>query len=76
MRQTNTNSEKWFSFGTLGTKFYWIGSSTSRTENGYDHEMHFDVASGRFCSDILNTSRRGTGIPSGGADGDIYFQYS
>lgn len=46
LRQTNTASSKWFSFGTLGTRFYWIGSATSRTENGYDAGMSFDVANG------------------------------
>ena len=46
MRQTNTASSKWFSFGTLGTCFYWIGSATSRTENGYDSAMIFNVSTG------------------------------
>ena len=46
MRQTNTSSAKWFSFGTLGTSFYWIGSATSRTGNGYDYGMQFNVANG------------------------------
>lgn len=76
MRQTNTNSATWFSFGTRGTKFYWIGSSTSRTENGYDYDMNFDVSAGRLYANIFSTSRRGTGTPSGGVDGDVYFQYS
>ena len=46
MRQTNTGSAKWFSFGILNTSFYWIGSATSRTENGYDYGMQYDVANG------------------------------
>ena len=46
LRQTNTSSAKWFSFGTLNTSFYWIGSATSRTTNGYDYGMQFNVANG------------------------------
>lgn len=46
MRQTNTGSAKWFSFGIINTSFYWIGSATSRTENGYDYGMQYDVANG------------------------------
>lgn len=46
MRQTNTSSAKWFSFGTLNTSFYWIGSATSRTDNSYDYGMYFNVANG------------------------------
>ncbi len=46
MRQTNTSSTKWFSFGTLNTSFYWMGSATSRTENGYDYGMQFNIANG------------------------------
>lgn len=46
MRQTNTSSSKWFSFGTLNTSFYWMGSATSRTGNGYDYGMQFNVANG------------------------------
>lgn len=33
-------------------------------------------ATTRVAASIFNTTRRGTGTPSGGADGDIYFQYS
>ena len=46
MRQTNTSSGKYFSFGTLGTAFYWIGSTSSRTGNGYDYGMSFNIANG------------------------------
>jgi len=46
MRATSTAASKWFSFGTLGTSFYWMGSSTSRTDNGYDYGMSFNVANG------------------------------
>lgn len=46
MRQTNSNTGRWFSFGTLGNSFYWIGSSTSRTSNGYDNGMEFNVSNG------------------------------
>lgn len=33
-------------------------------------------AGGRVISSILNSSNKGTGTPSGGQDGDVYFQYS
>lgn len=46
MRATSTAASKWFSFGTLGNAFYWMGSSTSRTDNGYDYGMSFNVANG------------------------------
>lgn len=46
MRQTNTGSSKWFSFGILNTSFYWIGSATSRTANAYDYGMTFNIANG------------------------------
>ncbi len=48
LRQTNTSSKKWFSFGTLGNSFYMIGSATTRTENGYDHGLYFDVSNGKL----------------------------
>ena len=83
MRQTNTSSAKWFSFGTLNTSFYWIGSATSRTDNGYDQGMNFDVATGKLLvgnaaviRDSGTTSRRifvttSASVPSGAAAGDI-----
>ena len=37
---------RWFGFGTLGTRFYWIGSKTTRTSNGYDNEFYFDIDTG------------------------------
>lgn len=54
MRATNTWSSgaenakvgRWFSFGTLGSRFYWIGSTTTRTANSYDHGMSFDISNG------------------------------
>ena len=48
LRQTNTNSGKWFSFGTLGNRFYMMGSATTRTTNGYDHGLYFDVSDGKL----------------------------
>lgn len=83
LRQTNTASTKWFSFGTLNTAFYWIGSATSRTANGFDHGMNFDVATGKLLVDNYavirdsgTTSRRifvttSASVPSGAAAGDI-----
>lgn len=83
MRQTNTSSSKWFSFGTLGTSFYWMGSSTSRTSNGYDHGMYFNVANGVLIVDGRAAIRdSGTtarsifvttsaSVPSGAVNGDI-----
>ena len=46
IRQTNTSSSKYFSFGILDNSFYWVGSAISRTNNGYDHGMRFDVSNG------------------------------
>lgn len=56
MAQTNTGSAKYFSFGILGTSFYWIGSTTSRTTNGYDYGMSFNIANGYLqgCSRVYN----------------------
>ena len=85
MRQTNTSSAKWFSFGTLNTSFYWIGSATSRTENSYDHGMNFDIATGKLLVDGVavirdsgTTARRifvaaagTTTPPSGAVNNDI-----
>jgi len=52
MRATNTwasgaenaKSGRWFSFGTLGTSFYWMGSVSTRTANSYDHGMSYNTA--------------------------------
>ncbi len=67
MRMANTHDsvKKWFSFGTLGTKFYWIGSATTRTENGYDNGMSFDVGNGVLSAPIVNGGRVYTGYDSG-----------
>lgn len=46
IRQTNTGSSKWFSMGVLNNSLYIIGSATSRTANGVDHEWRFDVSDG------------------------------
>ena len=53
LRQTNTSSTKWFSFGTLNNSIYLIGSTTSRTANGYDNGWQFDVSNGMFYSKYL-----------------------
>lgn len=46
LRQTNTNTKKWFSFGILANSFYLIGSSTNKTDNGYDFGWSFDISNG------------------------------
>lgn len=46
LRQTNTNTKKWFSFGILSNSFYLIGSSTNRADNGYDFGWQFDISNG------------------------------
>ena len=46
MRQTNTQSSKWFSVGTLDNSLYFIGSATSRTSNGYDYGFRMDFSNG------------------------------
>lgn len=48
IRATNTSSGRWFSFGTLNNTFYLIGSATSRTANGYDNGLEYDVSNGRL----------------------------
>lgn len=67
MRAKNTHGsvKKYFSFGTLGTKFYWIGSTTDRTDNGYDKGMHFDVHSGYLHAPIVYADRIYSGYDSG-----------
>lgn len=46
LRQTNTNTKKWFSFGILSNSFYLIGSSTNRVDNSYDFGWQFDISNG------------------------------
>lgn len=46
MRQTNTGSGRWFSMGVLANSLYFIGSTTSRTENSYDHGFRMDFSNG------------------------------
>lgn len=46
LRQTNTNTKKWFSFGIFSNSFYLIGSSTNRADNGYDFGWQFDISNG------------------------------
>lgn len=46
LRQTNTNTKKWFSFGILANSFYLIGSSTNKTDNDYDFGWSFDISNG------------------------------
>lgn len=67
MRATNNhaNVAKWFSFGTLGKQFYWLGSATSRTSNGYDRSMTFNVESGLLYAPIVSGDRVYTGYDSG-----------
>lgn len=66
MRMANTHNsvKKWFSFGSLGTKFYWIGSATTRTENGFDQGMSFDVGSGVLYAPLVTGDRIYTGYDS------------
>ena len=70
MRAKNTHGsvKKYFSFGTLGKQFYWIGSTTDRTENGYDKGMSFNVESGLLYAPIVNGDRIYTGYDSGVAN--------
>ena len=54
MRATNTYSSgttdakvgRWFTFGTQGSSFCWAGSVTSRTANGVDNIMRYDISNG------------------------------
>ena len=64
-KNTHANVKKYFSFGTLGKLFYWIGSTTDRTENGYDKGMNFNVESGLLYAPIVTGDRIYTGYDSG-----------
>ena len=64
-KNTHTSVKKYFSFGTLGKQFYWIGSTTDRTENGYDKGMSFNVESGLLFAPIVGGDRIYTGYDSG-----------
>lgn len=64
-KNTHANVKKYFSFGTLGKQFYWIGSTTDRTDNGYDKGMSFNVESGLLYAPIVNGDRIYTGYDSG-----------
>jgi hypothetical protein len=46
MRQTNTGSGKWYSMGVLSNSLYFIGSTISRTDNGYDYGFRMDFSNG------------------------------
>lgn len=46
IRQTDTYYGKYFAIGTLTNCIYFMGSSSSRTENGYDHGMYLNVSNG------------------------------
>lgn len=46
IRQTNTDSKKWFSVGVLNTSLYILGSTTERTENSADYSWSFNVKDG------------------------------
>ena len=49
-RQTLTAASKWISVGTLSTNLYFIGSTTSRTDNGYDYGFVMNFSNGTFSS--------------------------
>ena len=77
MRATNTWSSgeenekvgRWFSFGTRGSSFYWLGSTTTRTENGVDQSMDFDISSGDLTVSHSITSSTGSIMAP---EGDIW----
>ena len=46
VNQINNGSARWFSFGILNQAFYLMGSATSRTSNGYDYGLSFNVVNG------------------------------
>lgn len=52
------------------------GAYTSISTGGYWTFPTGLNAGGRVISSVLNSSFKGTGTPSGGMDGDVYFQYS
>lgn len=76
MRATNTWATgaedakvgKWFSFGTLGDKFYWMGSTTTRTGNSYDHSLIYNISNGNLSVD----GDLYIGLSSGGNRGIYY----
>ena len=67
MRATNTWSSgadtakvgRWFSFGTLGTSFYWIGSTTTRTANSYDYGMTYNISNGTLTATTFSGTLSG-----------------
>ena len=88
MRATNTWSSgadtakvgRWFSFGTLGTSFYWIGSTTTRTANSYDYGMTYNISNGTltattFSGTLSGNASTATALTSnaGGGEQPIYF---
>lgn len=74
MRQTNTASAKWFSMGTLNNSLYFIGSNTSRTENGADYEFRMDFSNGylygNFSGNLSGTATNANQL--GGIDATAY----
>ena len=86
LRQTGSDSvSRDLIFRNDGNSFYimpgtnggWTANAyTIISTNGYWTFPTGLNAGGRVISSILNSSNKGTGTPSGGQDGDIYFQYS
>lgn len=78
MRQTNTGSGRWFSFGNLNNQMYLISSATGRTDNGYDrgwvwygNDGHMVLEGGTYHQMIqMNTSNSECSIAYNGKSGE------
>lgn len=82
IRQTNTGASKWYSIGVLSNSLYFIGSTTSRTDNGYDYGFRMDFSNGylygNFSGYLSGTAANATTATqlssnAGSATNPIYF---
>jgi len=56
---SNNKIGRYFSFGTLETSFYWIGSVSTKTANSYDHGLRYDTSTGKLYCDTTEVSLNG-----------------
>ena len=82
IRQTNTGASKWYSIGVLSNSLYFIGSTTSRTDNSYDYGFRMDFSNGylygNFSGYLSGTAASATtasklGTNAGSSTNPIYF---
>lgn len=56
IRQTNTSSGRWFSFGHLNKSMYLMSSTTSRTDNGYDYALEWVGNTGHLYATAVHSA--------------------